>query len=429
MSSGSISNKKARGYLGFLLRSLKYRNYRLYFSGQGISQVGSWIQTIAISWLVYSMTGSAFILGFVGFLSQVPVLFITPFAGVLVDRWNRHRTFIATQTMAMLQAFVLSALVLTGKIMLWHIILLSLFIGLVFSFELTVSQTFIVNIIEKREDLGNAIALNSALLNLARLLGPSLAGILIATAGEGVCFFINGASYLAVIAALLAMRIRPQPAARKRDLGKELKEGFLYVFGSLPLRSVILLQGFITLTGMPFQVLMPVFVKEILKEGPHALGFIVGSSGIGAIFATLFLAWRKDVLGLVRLIPLATGLLGLGLIASALSRLTLLSMFFAFFTGFGAIMQMAAGSTVLQRIVDDDKRGRVMSIYTIAFWGVYPLGNLLAGSLGNIIGVPNEYILSGVCCLAGSLVFAARQGSIAADVKQVLSPAGSEAKA
>ncbi len=405
--------------LSFLLRSFQYRNYRLYFGGQSVSQIGTWIQTIALSWLVYSLTGSALYLGIVGFIGQIPILVLSFLTGVLMDRWNRHRTFIATQVLTMILAFVLSALVLTGRIEVWHIIVLSLLNGLVASFELTSSQTFLYHIIEKKEDIGNAIALNSMLVNLARMLGPSIAGILIASIGEGLCFFVNGASYLPVIAALLLMRVKPQPpAASKRNILKGLQEGINYACGSTPIISIILLQSLISLIGMPFQVLMPVFVQEILNGGPHALGFIMGCSGVGAIVATLYLATRRDPFGLVKLVPVAAAILGAGLIASSLSRLTVLSMFFALFTGFGAILLMAVNNTVLQTIVADDKRARVMSLYTISFLGIYPFGNLLAGGLANLIGVPNEFMLSGICCLVGSLVFASRLGAIKAGIKR-----------
>lgn len=391
--------------------------------------MGTWVQTIALSWFIYGMTGSALSLGIVGFLSQIPVFFITPFAGVLIDRWNRYYVLIVTQVLAMLQAFILSALVLSGKVLIIHIFLLCLFFGLVTAFQLIANQTFIFNIIERREDLGNAIALNSSLFNLARMLGPSAAGILIASIGEGMCFFINGTTYLVVIIALLCMRVKPQQIVTKqRHIMKEFKEGFFYISNSVSIKSIILLQGFITLIGMPFQVLMPVFVKEILGEGPHILGYIIGFSGSGAIIGTIFLALRKDVLGLARLIPLATGLLGLGLIASSLSRLPWLSMLFALFTGFGGVLQYTTGNTILQRIVNDEKRGRVMSIYMVAFWGVYPLGNLLAGVLANMLGVANEFMISGILCIGGSLVFAAKYPSITASISRHLNIIGDSVK-
>lgn len=410
--------------INFLIRSFQYRNYRLFFGGQCISQIGNWIQTIAMSWLVYGLTSSALMLGFVGFIGQIPILFFAPLAGVLLDGWNRHRALVITKTLAMCQAFMLAALVLTGKVTITQIIVLSVFLGLVLSFEQTVSQSFVVNIVENKEDLGNAIALNTALFNAARLLGPAVAGILIVIIGEGMCFLINGICFLAIIIALLCMKIKPQKIVKQGNLLKGLKEGVAYVFDSVPMRSIIMIQAFITLVGMPFGVLMPVFVKEILGEGSGALGFIMGCSGLGSIIATFYLATRKDAACLARLIPLSATILGLGLIGSSFSRLPWISMFFALFTGFGAVLQLAAGNTILQMIVDDDKRGRVMSFSTLAFSGVYPLGSLLAGSLGEMVGVPNEFMISGILCLAGALVFVANLGSIGAIINRRLSDIG-----
>ncbi|MHB1043018.1 MAG: MFS transporter [Eubacteriales bacterium] len=412
------SSRDRPGGLKFILRSFQYRNYRLFFSGQGISLIGTWLQNIAMSWLVYSLTNSAFLLGVVGFAGQIPSLIITPFAGVLVDRWNRRRTLVVTQTLAMLQAFMLSFLVLTGNATVWHIIPLSVFLGLVNAFDAPARQSFIVNIIEKKEDLGNAIALNSSMFNGARLLGPSIAGMLIAAVGEGICFLLNGVSYLAVIAALLAMKVKPRPLeARRSRILQELKEGFTYAFGSAPIRSIILLLALISLMGMPYVVLMPVFAKEILKGGANTLGFLMGFSGLGALTGALFLASRRDALGLVRLIPLAAGLFGVGLIAFSRSRVLWLSMLLMLVTGFGMMVQMASSNTVVQTIVDDSKRGRVMSFYMMAYMGMMPFGSLLGGSLANRIGAPDTLALGGVAVILGALLFASKHSAISGAVR------------
>jgi len=401
--------EKRPGILQFIIRSFHYRNYRLYFGGQAISLIGTWIQNIALSWLVYRLTGSAYILGVVGFASQLPNLLAAPFAGVLVDRWNRYRTLMATQVLAMVQAFVLAVLVLTGNISVWQIVGLGLFLGIVNSFDITVRQSFVFNIVEKREDLGSAISLSTAMINLARLLGPAIAGLLITTVGEGVCFLLNGISYLAVIGALLAMNIKPQETKKKkRRILAELKEGFNYVFNSVSMRSIILLQAFICLAGWPATVLMPVFAKEVLNGGPHTLGFLTGFSGTGALLGTLYLASRKDTNSIVRLIPLAAGVFGIALIAFSQSRIPLLSMFLLLFTGFGVFVQMAAGNTVLQTIIEDDKRGRVMSIYNMAYMGTIPFGSLLGGTLADRIGAPDTLLIGGVLCMAGAFLFAAK---------------------
>lgn len=398
--------EKRPGTLQFIIRSFHYRNYRLYFGGQAISLIGTWIQNIALSWLVYRLTGSAYILGVVGFASQLPNLLAVPFAGVLVDRWNRYRTLMATQVLAMVQAFVLAILVLTGKISVWQIIGLGLFLGIVNSFDITARQSFVFNIIEKKEDLGSAISLSTAMINLARLLGPAIAGLLIAAVGEGVCFLLNGISYLAVIAALSAMNLKLQEVKKKkRRILAELKEGFAYVFNSVSMRSIILLQAFVCLAGWPATVLMPVFAKEVLNGGPHTLGFLTGFSGTGALLGTLYLASRKDTNSIVRLIPLAAGVFGIALIAFSQSRIPLLSMFLLLFTGFGVFVQMAAGNTVLQTIIEDDKRGRVMSIYNMAYMGTIPFGSLLGGTLADRIGAPNTLLIGGVLCVAGAVLF------------------------
>lgn len=407
-SGDSITSDKQNG-LKFILRSFRYRNYRLFFGGQGISLIGTWLQNIAISWLVYRLTDSALLLGVVGFAGQIPTFLITPFAGVLIDRWNRHRILVVTQTLAMIQAFVFALLILTKSISVWQIIPLTVFLGLVNAFDMPARQSFMVEIVEKREDLGNAIALNSSMFNSARLLGPSIAGVLIAAVGEGICFLLNGVSYLAVIAALLAMRVTPKKAEMKKSqMLQGLKEGFIYAYGSAPIRLLLLLLALVSLVGMPYSVLMPVFAREILHGGPHTLGFLVGFSGIGALIGAVFLASRKSALGLGKIIPLAAGIFGVGLIVFSQSRVLWLSFALMVFTGFGMMVQMASSNTVIQTIVEDDKRGRVMSLYTMAFMGMAPFGSLLAGGLASRIGAPNTLLIGGISTILGAMVFTSR---------------------
>jgi MFS family permease len=289
-----------------VIRALDHRNFRLFFGGQSISLIGTWMQRIALGWLVYRLTNSAFLLGAVGFAGQIPIFFIAPFAGVFADRWNRQRMLILTQTLSMAQALLLSFLVLTGTVSVWQIIALSAFLGVVNAFDMPIRQAFTLEMIENKEDLGNAIALNSSMVNSARLLGPSLAGMLIAVFGEGTCFLLNGISYVAVIAALLAMKINPRPPQPRRPPAmQELKQGFAYAFGFAPIRDVLLLLGLVSLVGMPYTVLMPIFARDILHGGPHVLGFLMGASGIGALAGAVYLASRKSVLGLGKIIPLA----------------------------------------------------------------------------------------------------------------------------
>jgi MFS family permease len=388
---------------------VSHRNYRLFFGGQGISLIGTWIQQIAMSWLVYRMTNSAFLLGVVGFSGQIPSFVLAPFAGVLIDRWNRHRILILTQSLATIQAFLLSALDLTGKMAIWHIILLSVFLGLVNAFDMPTRQAFVVEMVENSEDLGNAIALNSLLFNGARLLGPSIGGILISLVGEGMCFLLNGLSFFAVIIALLAMKIKPRfIQAQTSHVIKGLREGFTYTFGFPPIRALLFLLGLVSLAGMPYTVLMPIFAKNILQGGPHTLGFLMGASGIGALVGAIYLASRKNVLGLGKLIMIALNIFGIGLIAFGFSRIFLISFIFMVFVGFGMMVQMASSNTIIQTIVEEDKRGRVMSFYTMAFMGTVPFGSLLAGSIASKIGAPGTTIIGGVACILGSILFARR---------------------
>ncbi len=392
--------------LTLIVRALKHKNYRLYYTGQGISLIGTWMQRIALSWLVYRLTGSAFLLGVVGFAGQIPTFFLAPFTGVLVDRYNRHTLLMITQILAMLQSLILAIAVLTDVISIKQIILLSIFIGVVNAFDMPGRQSFLIDIVEKREDLSNAIALNSSMVNAARLLGPSIAGVLISLVGEGMCFLLNAVSYLAVIAALWAMHLTPKRTVPKHaKILTELKEGFAYGFTSVPIRAVLLLLALVSLMGIPYTALMPIFARNILQGGPHTLGFLMGASGVGALIGALYLAARQRTAGLERIIALAAAVFGAGLIAFSLSRVFWVSLFLMVFTGFGMMVQMAASNTVLQMTVDDDKRGRVMSLYTMAFMGTVPLGSLFGGILASKIGAPNTLILGGIACILGSLLF------------------------
>jgi MFS family permease len=395
--------------LNLILRALCYRNYRLFFVGQSVSLIGTWITQIAMGWLVYRLTDSALLLGVVGFTGQIPIFLLTPFAGVLVDRWNHRRILVITQTLSMVQSLTLAVLTLGGVITVWHIVLLSLFQGLIDAFDMPVRQSFIVEMVENRGDLGNAIALNSSMVNGARLLGPSVAGVLIATVGEGMCFLIDGISYLAVIAALLSMRITVKEAKTENThVLRGLREGFSYAFGFAPIRSILLLVGLASLAGRPYLVLMPAFASAVLHGGPHTFGFLTGASGVGALWGAIYLASRRSVRGLERVIAIATGIFGVGLITFSLSRVFWLSFLLMLLTGFGMMLQMASSNTVLQTIVDDDKRGRVMSLYSMAFRGMEPFGNLLAGGLASRIGVSDTLLIGGILCIVGSILFARR---------------------
>jgi MFS family permease len=418
-----MHNNNSNNVIGVqhIFRALRHRNYRLFFGGQSISLVGTWMQQVAMSWMVYRLTNSAFLLGIVGFSGQIPAFLLTPFAGVIADRYNRHRVLIVTQTLAMLQALILSALVLTNRITVGQIVALSIFLGLVNSFDIPVRQAFVVEMIEEREHLSNAIALNSSMVNAARLVGPSLAGILIAAFGEGICFLLNGVSYIAVIGSLLAMKISPRKI-RPSDTHvlHELKEGFVYAFNSKPIRSVLILLASVSLMGVPpYQVLMPVFAKDIFHGGPITLGFLMAMSGIGALTGAIYLAGRKSVIGLGKIIPLFSGLFGLAVIAVALSGVLWFSMPVICVAGFAMMVQMAASNTVLQTIVEEDKRGRIMGLFAMAFMGMVPFGNLLAGSLASKIGAPNTLLLGGTCCVIGALVFVRKVPSLREKIRPI----------
>ena len=410
-SSETVSNDPTG--LARVFRALRSRNYRLFFIGQGISLIGTWMQQVAISWLVYSLTNSAFMLGVVAFSGLISTFLLTPFAGVLVDRLNRHRILVVTQTLAMLQAFALAAVVLTGTAAVWNLVLLSIALGLINAFDMPTRQSFVLDMVTNRADLGNAIALNSSLFNGARLIGPSIAGVLVATVGEGLCFLINGISFIAVIACLLAMKITPPPPRGKQeDFFRGMKDGADYAFGFPPVKYIILFLAFASLVAMPYPVLMPVFAKEVLQGGANTLGFLMAAAGVGALAGAIYLASRKNIFGLDKIIIVSACSFGVGLICFSLSRVMALSMLFMAVTGFGMVVQLAASNTILQTIADDDKRGRVMSFFVMSFMGLAPFGCLLFGGLANIIGAPHTLLIGGCCILAGSLVFARKFSSV-----------------
>jgi MFS family permease len=370
--------------------------------------IGTWMTRVATSWLVYKLTGSAFLLGAVGFAGQIPSFVLAPFAGVFVDRWNRHRLLVGTQVLAMLQSAGLAVLTLTGTIQIWHVIALAIFQGLINAFDMPARQSFVVQMVEDRADLPNAIALNSTLVNGARLIGPSVAGVVIALVGEGWCFTIDAVSYLAVIGSLLAMTVTPAEivkVAKGSNVLHQLREGWDYVRGNPAISKILLLLAFVAMVGFPYTVLMPIFANEILHGGPYTLGFLMAATGTGAVTGALTLAARKTVLGLGRFIPLAAGTFGAGLVAFSFSRWIWLSLILMFITGIGFMVQMAVSNTLIQTIVEEDKRGRVMSFYTMAFMGTAPFGSLLAGSVAEKIGAPNTLLIGGLGCVIGALWF------------------------
>jgi MFS family permease len=392
-----------------MLRALRHRNYRLFFSGQGTSLIGTWITRIATSWLVYRLTGSAAMLGIVGFAGQVPTFLLAPFAGVWVDRLDRYRVLVVTQLLAMLQSFALASLALSGTITVTHILLLSIVQGLINAFDTPARQAFVVDMVEDRADVPNAIALNSSMVNGARLLGPSIAGVMIALVGEGWCFFADGVSYLAVIASLLAMRVtrRTRPEGRARVL-RDLSAGFHYAFGFPPIRDALILLALVSLMGMPYTVLMPIIAAKVLHGGAHTLGYLMSASGIGALAGALFLASRRSVVGLGRVIPIGAAIFGISLAAFSVSRSLVLSLVILVFAGTGFMVHMAATNTIIQTIVREEMRGRVMAFYTMAFMGTAPFGSLFGGALAARIGAPITILIGGITCAIGGAIFAFR---------------------
>ncbi len=402
-SDPSAAKTSVFGGASHAWRALRHRNFRLFFGGQSISLIGTWMTRIATAWLVYRLTKSALLLGTVSFCGQIPTFLIAPFAGVWVDRVDRRQLLAWTQAISMLQSFALAGLTLSGLINMPWILGLSVLQGVVNAFDMPGRQSFMVQMIEGREDLGNAIAINSSMVNMARLAGPSIAGLVIAATNEGWCFFIDGVSYIAVIISLLMMRIH-LPGGRRRAASAfhELKEGWQYVAGFLPIRTILLLFAVVSLMGMPFVVLMPIFAAKVLHGGPHTLGFLMGAMGVGALISALSLAARKSVRGLIRIIPVSATVFGAGLIGFGLSHVFWLSMLTVSIAGMGMMQGMAASNTVIQTLVTEDKRGRVMSYYTMAFVGMAPFGSLLAGTMASSIPTTRTLLGRAALLLTGA---------------------------
>ena len=403
-----------------IIRSLKHRNFRLFFGGQTISLIGTWMTQVTTSWLVYRLTHSAFLLGLVGFTGQIPVFLFSAFAGVWIDRLNLRRILMVTQVLAMVQSLTLAFLTLTNRITVVEIIALGFFQGLINVFDMPTRQAFVVQMVDNKQDLGNAIALNSFMVNVARLIGPMLAGIIIAKMGEGTCFLIDGLSYIPVILSLLLM-ILPlhRPLIPPPGIFHQLKEGARYAFGFLPIRNVLFLMALLSLTGMSLNVLMPIFAVQIFNGDSHILGFLLSASGIGALVGAIVLASKKTVLGLTRIMVMTGCLLGVGMILFSFSRNFWLSLFSLGITGLCLIMIIASINTFLQTIVEDNKRGRLMSLFTIAFIGMAPFGSLLAGGLAKYLGAPHTLLINGSFCILGTLIFSRSLPSLRRLVKPI----------
>lgn len=401
------SNVGNLSHLSRIGRAFSSRNYRLYFMGQGLSMIGTWMTLVATNWLVFQLTHSAWWLGVVGFASQIPTFCLAPFAGVLVDRWSRHQILIVTQVLAMFQSLALAFLALTGMINIWEIIGLSLFQGLINAVSVPALQAFVKEIVEKQENLGNAIALNASLISSARLVGPAIGGLLIASVGSGMCFLIDGISYIAVLVALMSMRLPPiKVSVETSPQWQRLKAGFSYAFGFPPIRSVLLMMVLLGLIGLPYVVLAPIFATAVLHGGAETLGFLMAASALGALMASIYLSSRPSVVGLENIIALAPRIWGTGFIIFSLSHILGFSLIVMVAIGFGVVLQIASCNTFIQTIVDDDKRGRVMSFFSMAFVGMVPFGSLFSGWLASKIGAPDTLMINGLVCIVCSFIFA-----------------------
>jgi MFS family permease len=387
-------------------RALRHRNFQLFYFGQSISLIGTWMTRLATSWLVYRLTHSALLLGIVSFSGQILAFFFAPFAGVWVERLNRRKLLVWTQIAGAIQSLLLAVLTLAHVITLWEIIALSALQGFINAFDMPGRQSFLVQMVEDRNDLSNAIAINSSMANAARLIGPAVAGLVIAAFGEGWCFLIDGVSYFAVVASLLMMRVKPMDSRRKAaSMFEDMREGWDYVRGFGPIRTILLLFALISLMGYSWSTLLPLFAGQVLHGGPHTLGWLSGASGLGALLSAISLALRKSVVGLTRMVQVSTAMLGGALILFGLSHTAWLSIVLMVFVGFGMIQCASVSNTIVQSVVSEDKRARVMSYYTMAFFGAAPFGSLFAGVLAHRIGAPHTVMVTGAFCLAGALWF------------------------
>jgi MFS family permease len=420
----SISTAEAgpatRGRITHTFRALRHRNFQLFFTGQIISLTGTWMQSVAQSWLVYRITGSVALLGLIGFASQIPVFLLAPIGGAVADRYDRRKILVATQSTSMITAFVLAALTLTGHIETWHLFVLASINGVTNAFDIPTRQSFVVEMVGK-EDLLNAIALNSSMFNGARIVGPAIAGILVSAVGEGWCFLGNAVSYIAVIIGLLLIRVVQAPrSGSSASAVARIKEGFTFVARTMPIRALLLLLGLVSLMGMPYAVLMPIFADQILNGGVRGLGILMGASGTGALIAALTLASRKGIKGLGLWVAVSSGVFGVFLILFSFSTSFWLSAALLVPVGFSMMLQMSSSNTLVQSMVPDELRGRVMAVYSMMFMGMAPIGALLSGSVANYLGAPATVAIGGSVCILGSLLFARKLPVLRHEARQII---------
>jgi MFS family permease len=424
-AASPIPPKTPESSISHAWRALRHRNFQLFFVGQSISVIGTWMTRLATSWLVYRLTHSALLLGVVTFAGQIVSFALGPFAGVWVERLNRRKLLVWTQAAAAIQSLAMAALTLAHVITLWEVVALAALQGLINAFDMPGRQSFLVQMVDDRNDLSNAIAINSSMANGARLIGPAIAGLVIGAFGEGWCFLIDGISYFAVVASLLLMRIKPQEIRRgAASMFEQIGEGWEYVRSFSPIRIILLLFALVSLMGYPYAVLLPLFAGQILHGGAYTLGWLTAASGIGALVSGLSLAARKSVVGLTRMIQIAVAMLGFALILFGLSRALWLSLVLMVFVGFGLMQGASVSNTIVQSLVPEDKRARVMSYYTMAFFGAAPFGSLLAGALAHQIGAPYTVMLTGAVCVLGSLWFTVELPKVKADMHPIYQDQG-----
>ena len=408
------------------LRAFRHPNYRLFFYGQSVSVLGTWIQQVAMSWLVYRMTGSPFLLGLTAFASQVPILLFAPLGGIWADRWDRRKLLLVTQMFASVQGLALAALAYSGLIAVWHIIVMAAVLGMIMALDTPIRQSFVPEMVPSKQDMPSAIAMNGFIQNAGRMLGPSIAGVLIAISDEAFCFLINGVSKIAVIAAVAMMQIegRSRKEAGAAAILGGLKDGFLYARTLVPMRLLLPIVALISFMATPYQPLMPIFAAEVFGGGARMLGFLIGAAGLGGLTGLVYLASRKDVRGLSRVIVAGAAMAGISLMIFAESKLLWLSLIAITVTGLGIILVGIGVSMILQTIVEDEKRGRVMSFFTVAFLGMHPLGSLLAGTLAQAIGAAHTLFFGGACCVVGALVLWRRMPELRASIREIYARVG-----
>ena len=419
-SNDVTEHENFRARFNTTFRALKHRNFQLFFAGQFISLIGTWMQNVARSWLVYQLTGSVALLGLVGFAGQFPVFILSTFGGAIADKYDRRKILVATQTASMILTFVMGVLVLTDTVVEWHIFLIAVLSGIVNSFDIPTRQSFVVEMVGK-EDLLNAIALNSSMFNGARIVGPAIAGVVVSLVGTGWCFVGDGISYIAVIAGLLMMRIERKVIIQTAgSTFEKIKEGFTFVRQTKPIRNLLLLLGLVSLMGMPYAVLMPIFADQILDGGVRGLGILMGASGAGALIVALYLASRRNLKGLGTLVAASSGIFGVTLILFAFSTNFWLSAALLIPVGFAMMLQMAASNTLVQAMVPDELRGRVMAVYSMMFMGMAPIGALLAGALADRLGAPWTVALGGAVCIVGAVFFGRKLPSFRNEARRII---------